>query len=163
MRYFSALTAAICLVVIGLAACASLAGTEAQPTLPISSLTIETERGLESFTVELADEVSEIQRGMMFRQSIGENEGMLFDIGRRRVAFFWMRNTLIPLDIIFIDAQGRILNIVADAVPNSEERIYFDSSARGVLEIGGGRAQQLGIVSGNLVRHSIFGNESLEN
>jgi uncharacterized membrane protein (UPF0127 family) len=132
--------------------------TSAQPPLPKSPLVVETMAGPVSFTVELADEPQETQTGMMFRQSIGEREGMLFDMIRPRVAIFWMRNTLIPLDIIFIDADGRIANIAANATPLSEEPLPSSGPVRGVLEIGGGRAAELGIEAGDLVRHEIFGN-----
>ena len=100
---------------------------------------------------------------MMFRQTIGEDEGMLFDIGRMRVAFFWMRNTLISLDIIFIDEQGRIINIAANATPLSDKTFTIRGTTRGVLEIRGGGAAELGIASGDLVRHPIFGNGILLN
>ena len=129
--------------------------------LPKSTLIIETAQGPVEFIVELSDEPNEIQIGMMFRQIIGENEGMLFDIGRTRVAFFWMRNTLISLDIIFIDGQGLIINIAANATPLSEETLYSERPARGVLEIYGVRAAELGIISGSVVRHALFGNDSM--
>ncbi len=163
MRIIPALIAAFVLAAGGLGACAAPAGAGAQPPLPKSELSIETKGGTVAFTVELADEPLEIQTGMMFRRTIGESEGMLFDMGRPRVAAFWMRNTLIPLDIIFIDEEGRIIDIAANATPLSEEVLTPGAPARGVLEIGGGRAAELGIENGNLVRHSIFGNGSLPN
>ena len=163
MRFILAIVTAFVLATGGLAACAAPAGTGAQPALPKSELSIETAAGPVAFTVELADEPREIQTGMMFRRSIGEREGMLFDIGRPRVTVFWMRNTLIPLDIIFIDEGGQIIDIAANATPLSEEPLYPRGPARGVLEIGGGRAAELGIENGNLVRHVIFGNDSLPN
>jgi hypothetical protein len=163
MRFFQALVIAFVFAAGGLAACAAPAGTSAQPALPKSALSVETASGTVAFTVELADEPLEIQTGMMFRRSIGEREGMLFDIGRPRVTAFWMRNTLIPLDIIFIDEGGRIIDIAANATPLSEEPLFPRGPARGVLEIGGGRAAELGIENGNLVRHVIFGNVSSPN
>lgn len=163
MRFVLALFTAAVIAAGGLFACTTPAGTGAQPPLPKSALVIETGQGQVAFTVELADEPYEIQTGMMFRQTIGEDEGMLFDIGRTRVAFFWMRNTLIPLDIIFIDEQGRIINIAANATPLSEKTLTSQGPARGVLEIRGGGAAELGIASGDVVRHPIFGNGILSN
>lgn len=163
MRFVLAPVFAFMLAAGSLAACAASSGTAAQPTLPKSALSVETARGPVAFTVELADEPQEIQTGMMFRQGIGEREGMLFDLGRPRVPVFWMRNTLIPLDIIFIGDGGRIIHIAANATPLSEEPLSPRAQARGVLEIGGGRAAELGIETGSLVRHAIFGNESLPN
>jgi len=159
MRFVQAL---IFVFVIGftvLAACTSMPSSGGQPALPKSTLIIETAQGPVEFIVEFADEPNEIQMGMMFRQSIGKNEGMLFDIGHTRVAFFWMRNTLISLDIIFVDGQGRIINVAANATPLSEETLYSEQPARGVLEIRGGRSAELGIASGSIVRHSLFEND----
>jgi uncharacterized membrane protein (UPF0127 family) len=163
MRFIPALIPVFVLATGGLVACAAPAATGAQPALPKSELSIETADGPLAFTVELADEPQEIQTGMMFRHSIGEMEGMLLDMGRPRVALIWMRNTLIPLDIIFIDESGRIIDIAANATPLSEDLLSSGRQARGVLEIGGGRATELGIENGNLVRHAIFGNDSLPN
>jgi uncharacterized membrane protein (UPF0127 family) len=160
MRFLQAPILAIVLAVGGLAACAASGATGAQPSLPKSPLSVETAGGPVNFTVELADEPQEIQTGMMFRQGIGEQEGMLFDLGRPRVPIFWMRNTLISLDIIFIDAAGRIIFIAANATPLSEEPLSPGEQARGVLEIGGGHAAELGIEVGDLVRHAIFGNDT---
>ena len=158
MRFARAPIFAILVAFVGLAACAAEGAPGAQPPLPKSPLIVEAAGGPVRFTVELADEPQETQTGMMFRQSIGELEGMLFDMGRPRTAIFWMRNTIIPLDIIFIDADGRILNIAANATPLSEEPLPSNGPARGVLEIGGGRATELGIEAGDLVHHTIFGN-----
>ena len=160
MRFLPALFFAFAITTSGISACASSAGAGAQPPLPKSTLVIETALDEIALTVELADEPNEIQTGMMFRPSIGEDEGMLFDLGRTRVAFFWMRNTLIPLDIIFIDEAGRIINIAANAVPLSEETLVSQRPAGGVLEIRGGGAADFGIASGDLVRHAIFGNDN---
>ena len=163
MRPILALILAFALTAGSLAACAAAEAMGAQPTLPRSTLTVETEGGPVAFTVELADEPREIQTGMMFRQDIGEREGMLFDLGRPRIPIFWMRNTLISLDIIFIDSGGRIIHIAANATPLSEEPLSPGEQARGVLEIAGGRAAELGIEVGDLVRHAIFGNVTLPN
>jgi uncharacterized membrane protein (UPF0127 family) len=141
-----------------LTACAAQNIGAAQPTLPQSPLVIETQGGPIDFTAELAQQPREVTTGMMFRERIGDDEGMLFDMGSPREVFFWMRNTQILLDIIFISADGRIHNIAENAVPYSEALIPSLGPTRGVLEIGGGRAAELGIAPGDLVRHELFGN-----
>ncbi len=142
----------------GLTACAAQDIEAPQATLPQSALVIETSGGPVSLTVELADDPEEVRTGMMFRTAIGDDEGMLFDMGRAREAFFWMHNTLIPLDIIFIAEDGRIHRIAANSAPLSDALIPSQGTTLGVLEIGGGRAQALGIHVGDLVRHPLFGN-----
>ena len=142
----------------GLAACAAQGISAPQPRLPTSQLIVETANGAVEFMVELADDPIEIQTGMMFREEVGDFEGMLFDMGPGREAMFWMRNTLVPLDIIFIRSDGAIHRIAANARPLSEELIPSYGPVRGVLEIRGGRAAELGIAIGDTVRHPLFGN-----
>ena len=88
---------------------------------------------------------------MMFRTTMGESEGMLFPFDPPREASFWMKNTVIALDIIFIGADGRILNIAANAVPYSETPRKSQGEAAVVLELVGGRAAQLGIEAGDTI------------
>jgi uncharacterized membrane protein (UPF0127 family) len=82
---------------------------------------------------------------------MGPDEGMLFPMDPPRKASFWMRNTVIPLDIIFVGPDRRIINIAADAVPYSEENLHSDSPAAAVLELNGGRVAELGIEPGDKV------------
>jgi uncharacterized membrane protein (UPF0127 family) len=111
------------------------------------------------FDVELALNDAERSRGLMFREKLGPYEGMLFDFYREAPVSFWMKNTLIPLDMIFIAADGTIRHIHANAVPKSEESVPSGGHAvRGVLEINGGSARLLGIKPGDVVKHKIFGN-----
>jgi uncharacterized membrane protein (UPF0127 family) len=111
------------------------------------------------FDVELALNDAERARGLMFREKLGAYEGMLFDFHREAPVSFWMKNTLIPLDMIFIAADGTIRHVHANAVPRSEESIPSGGHAvRGVLEINGGSARLLGIKPGDVVKHRIFGN-----
>lgn len=104
-----------------------------------------------NFRVEVARNRFEQAQGLMFRRAMGEDEGMLFPFDTPRRASFWMRNTVIPLDIIFIGADGRILNVAANTVPYSEEPILSEGKASAVLELIGGRAGQLGIKAGDKV------------
>lgn len=103
------------------------------------------------FRVEVAQSRSEQAKGLMFRTAMGADEGMLFPMEPPREASFWMKNTVIPLDIIFIGTDRRIINIAANAVPYSEETLDSKGVAAAVLELNGGRAAQLGIEPGDKV------------
>lgn len=156
-RCSRALVAVAFVAISSLSACASFSASQAQAELPRSPLAVITASGPIEFDVEFADDPDEIQTGLMFRREIGPSEGMLFDLGYPREAFFWMRNTLIALDMLFIGADGRIHRIVPNATPLSEEPIHSYGPVRGVLEIAGGRAAELGMREGDLVRHRLFG------
>jgi len=129
-----------------------------QPTLPLSDLVILTDKGPQRFKVELADNDASRSRGMMFRTSMAPDAGMLFDFGQEQMTSFWMRNTLIPLDMLFIKADGTILNVHQRAIPRDETGISSAGPVRAVLELNGGTASRLGIKPGNKVQHAIFGN-----
>ena len=103
------------------------------------------------FRVEVARSPAEQARGLMFRTRMGEDEGMLFPRDPPAPASFWMKNTVLPLDIVFIDQNRRVLNVVADTVPYSEAQVESDGSAAAVLELNAGRAKELGIVQGSQV------------
>jgi uncharacterized membrane protein (UPF0127 family) len=104
-----------------------------------------------AFRVEVATTPQEQAKGLMFRTKMGADEGMIFVNDPPRRAAFWMRNTVIPLDIIFIGTDHRILNIAADAVPYDERPLPSAGVTSGVLELNGGRAAQLGIKAGDKV------------
>ncbi len=110
------------------------------------------------FDVELALNDAERSRGLMFREKLGPYDGMLFDFVREAPVAFWMKNTLIPLDMLFIAADGTIKHIHSNAVPLSTESIPSEFPVRAVLEINGGSARLLGIKPGDKVLHPIFGN-----
>jgi uncharacterized membrane protein (UPF0127 family) len=152
---------------IVLAACSSRPGAEAQTAAPVSSstLAVHPQSGLTvipltvrrgnralPFRVEVARTGAEQARGLMFRTAMGADEGMLFpsDPPRAGVAF-WMKNTVIPLDIIFVGVDNRILNIAANTVPYSEAPIPSAGKVSAVLELNAGRAAALGIVAGDRV------------
>ena len=92
----------------------------------------------------------------MFRKSMAPNEAMLFDFKTTQPVAFWMKNTLIPLDMLFITADGHVLSIAHDAIPMNENPIPSGGPVLGVLEIAGGRAAQLGIQPGDIVHERIF-------
>lgn len=131
-------------------------GAGAGAPMETEQLTIETANGPVRFTVEIADDDNERRRGLMFRESLAGDRGMLFHFQQPEMASFWMRNTIISLDIIFIGPDGRILNIAERTTPYSEEGVPSAGLTRGVLEIRGGRARELGIRAGDRVRHRIF-------
>ena len=123
-----------------------------------SSLVIVTAGKDWKFDVEMATNDAERERGLMYRKELGPYEGMLFDFQREMPVSFWMKNTLIPLDMVFIAADGTVKHVHANAVPLSTDTIPSQFPVRGVLEINGGSARLLGIKPGDKVRHEIFGN-----
>ena len=119
-------------------------------------LLIETPAGQHRFTVELAATPSERSRGLMFRRAMQPDHGMLFDFRAPQPVAFWMKNTPLPLDMLFIDEAGVIVQIAADTVPYSETPIPSEQPIRAVLELKAGTAKRLGITAGAKVRHAIF-------
>jgi uncharacterized protein len=133
-------------------------GAHAQlATFEKSALTIDTAAGAQHFTIEMAMSAEQQQQGLMFRRALPADAGMLFDFRVTRPASFWMKNTLIPLDMLFIAADGHIADIHERAVPLSEATIESKVPVRAVLELNGGTVSRLGIKPGDLVHHSIFG------
>ena len=147
------------LVFAALGACAQpegVSGGRRESGVETEQLTVETRTGPVRFTVEIADDEAERNQGLMFRESLADDRGMLFHFQEPEYASFWMRNTIISLDIIFIGPDGRILNIADHTTPYSEAPIPAAGLTRGVLEIRAGRAEELGIRPGDHVRHRIF-------
>jgi uncharacterized membrane protein (UPF0127 family) len=107
------------------------------------------------FRVELAASPQAQARGLMFRTELGDNEGMLFPSTVPEPRSFWMKNTPLSLDIIFVGPDGRILNIAADTVPYSLDSVTSDGAASAVLELRAGRAKELGIVPGDRVIYTL--------
>lgn len=112
---------------------------------------VETGEQTYGFEVELANTPEAQARGLMFRTELGDFEGMLFPSDPPQSRSFWMRNTPIPLDIIFVGTDGRITNIAAETTPYSLDSVLSDGLTSAVLEIRGGRAAELGIVAGDKV------------
>ena len=125
---------------------------------PTAPLTIESGGGKHSFAVEVATTPAQMEQGLMFRRSMAPDAGMIFDFKTPSMATMWMRNTLIPLDMLFVDAQGRIVNIHERAVPGSLDTIGAAAPVRAVVELNGGTAARLGIRAGDRVLFPIFGN-----
>ena len=126
---------------------------------PSDTLTIAAGKGAEgkpvkhSFTVWLADTPQRQAQGLMFVRSLPSSRGMLFVHQQPRTISMWMKNTYIPLDMVFIDDRGRIQQIVAQTTPHSLSLIRSDAPAKAVLEIAGGEAQRLGLHPGQQVNH----------
>jgi uncharacterized membrane protein (UPF0127 family) len=131
-------------------------GNGAKAAVQTEQLTIDTHTGPVTFTVEIADDEAERNRGLMFRDPLPDDRGMLFHFQEPEHASFWMRNTPSSLDIIFIGVDGRILNIADHTVPYSDAPVPAAGLTRGVLEIRAGRAAEAGIRPGDRVRHRIF-------
>jgi uncharacterized membrane protein (UPF0127 family) len=118
-----------------------------------TTLVVKSRNGDHRFTVEVAASPADRSRGLMFRESLAPDAGMLFDFNEERPVSFWMQNTLIPLDMIFIRASGEIANVHANAKPLDTTSIPSDGPVAFVLEIAGGRAAELGIAAGDVVVH----------
>lgn len=124
-----------------------------------STLTIVTDKGRYDFDVEMALTPRQHAQGLMFRRTLAPDAGMLFDYRRPEPVSMWMKNTYIPLDMLFIASDGRIVNIAERTVPRSTEIIPSDGPVRAVLEVNGGTAARLGIEPGDKVIHPIFEND----
>lgn len=109
-----------------------------------------------SFMVELARTEAERGRGLMFRQSMPQDHGMLFDFERDQIITMWMKNTFISLDMVFIFADGRIHRIESRTEPESEKTISSGVPVRAVLELNAGVASRLGLRAGDRIQHSMF-------
>ena len=142
---------------LALAACTAQA-QDAEIQFKRSSLVVATGTRDIKFEVELATNDSERGRGLMYRKQLGPYEGMLFDFYQEMPVSFWMKNTLIPLDMVFIAADGTVKHVHANAVPLTTDPVPSRFPVRAVLEINGGSAALLGIKPGDTVKHPIFGN-----
>ncbi len=126
--------------------------------LPTAVLSIDTPKGHADFKVEIAGDQASQEKGLMFRKKMAADAGMLFDFHQTVMTSFWMKNTILPLDIIFIRSDGTISSIAANAVPFSEASIPSSEPIRAVLEINAGRAKALGFEPGDQVHAAIFHN-----
>jgi uncharacterized membrane protein (UPF0127 family) len=124
-----------------------------------SALTIESASGKQPFTVELATTSDQMALGLMFRQSMPADAGMLFIYPSEQHVEFWMKNTLIPLDMLFIGADGHIKHIAQRTIPLDETPIPSVEEVKSVLEVNGGTVERLGIKTGDMVRSPALGNQ----
>ncbi|MCB2100812.1 MAG: DUF192 domain-containing protein [Rhodobacterales bacterium] len=129
-----------------------------EPAFDTAALVVETASGAHAFTVEMAVSPRQRERGLQYRESLAADSGMLFDFGFDRVASMWMKNTLISLDMVFIDRWGRVVTIARDTPPRSLDIISSRRPVRAVLELNAGTATAIGLKTGDRVRHGMFEN-----
>ena len=110
------------------------------------------------FRVEVAANDADRQRGLMYRREMAADAGMIFDFGYEQPVSMWMANTYIPLDMLFITADGKVAHVAARTVPESRATVSAPRPVRYVLELNGGTAERLGIKPGAQVRHAMLGN-----
>jgi uncharacterized membrane protein (UPF0127 family) len=134
------------------------AGGAGEDRLMKKSLVVETAAGAHEFKIELALTDEQRSRGLMFVRHMPADEGMLFDYGSEQPVSFWMKNTYIPLDMVFIKASGEIIHIAKRTVPQSLTPVPSPEPVRAVLEVNAGVTDKLGISTGDTVLHPIFGN-----
>jgi uncharacterized membrane protein (UPF0127 family) len=162
LRFGRSILAALVVALGQLPAAAHAAATEpcraGQAEIrPLQPLTLVTGKGRYAFQVEAANTPKRRETGLMCRTRLAPDRGMLFDFKQPsdNVAF-WMHNTLIPLDIVYIRPDGRVLSIARNAHPLDDSPIPAGGTIRGVLEIAGGRAAEIGLLPGDQVMHRIF-------
>jgi uncharacterized membrane protein (UPF0127 family) len=122
----------------------------------IEQVEIVTKTGVKVFEVEIATNDQEREKGLMYRKSVPEGTGMLFDFGDEREVVMWMKNTPVSLDMIFIYANGTVANIAENTTPFSEARIYSGPPVKAVLEVVAGTARKYDIAVGDKVSHRFF-------
>ena len=125
-----------------------VAASAAPPALPTETITIDTKAGPHAFTVEVAADDESRERGLMYRTAMAPDAGMLFDFRTPQLESFWMENTVLPLDMLFVRADGTIARVKSNATPYSRENIPSGEPVKVVIELNGGRAAALGIVEG---------------
>jgi len=133
----------------------------AQPARSADEHTLEiiSKSGVHVFSVEIAADDASRAKGLMFRKKLPEGQGMLFDFQQDEDVNFWMENTYVSLDMIFIQGNGRILRIAENTEPLSRKLIPSGGPIRAVLEVVAGTAHKLGIRPGDRVAHPIFGSK----
>ncbi len=121
----------------------------------LQRLEFVTDSGPHAFRVELADTPEERAKGLMFRRSMPQDQGMLFDFGDNVSVMMWMKNTYIPLDMVFVSRDGVVAKVVADTTPMSEN-VIVGGVVAAVVELNAGVAKQIGLKPGDEVRHPAF-------
>jgi len=137
------------------AASATASGADKEG-FPHSALEIRSASGRQWFNIRIADTEPRRELGLMYVTRLPYDEGMLFPEDEPQVMSMWMKNTYIPLDMLFIDTHGHIICVLANAKPESEQILTCDKPAKAVLEIAGGEAERRGIKVGDEVVHATF-------
>ncbi len=146
------------LLALGLLSSAFASGlaATADEDFPRSTLEIRSAHGRQQFNIRIADTGARQERGLMYQTRLAADEGMLFPQAEPRIVSMWMKNTYIPLDMLFIDSHGRIVCLLAMAEPQSLEILSCPKPVKAVLEIGGGEAREQGIRVGDRVLHELL-------
>jgi len=162
-RRLSRVAAALCVGLLPLLSHAAqpnsspkAAAPAADEGFPRSALEIRSAGGRQWFTIRIADTEARRELGLMFVTKMPSDEGMLFPEDHPQVMSMWMKNTYIPLDMLFIDTRGHVVCLIANAKPESLDILSCDKPAKAVLEINGGEAQRRGIKVGDVVVHATF-------
>ena len=151
------LMALLLMPMAALTAALPIAAQEVIAPGPTTELSVDTDTGIWPFQVELADDPHERAQGLMYRRKMQPDHGMLFDMGEVRPVGFWMKNTFLPLDIIFIGSDGRVRSMALKTEPLSEAVIESGEPVRFVLELNAGTAKRIGLKAGDHVRHEVIG------
>ncbi|WP_245882541.1 DUF192 domain-containing protein [Yoonia sediminilitoris] len=136
----------------------------AQPAWAICAddkITINGDFGQATFSINIADDPQERSKGLMFVESMPTLEGMLFIYETPQSVSFWMKNTLIPLDMLFLSPRGEIMGIHENAIPGDLTPIPGGDGIQMVLEINGGLSARLGVAVGDVMQHPSFGPEAI--
>ena len=133
-----------------------LTGARGATAPTTDDLTIQTASGAHHFTVEVMRSRDELERGLMFRREMAADHGMLFDFGSPQPVSMWMKNTYLPLDMVFIASDGRVVSVKQNAQPLSEAIIPSGGDVLGVLELNGGAAARIGVKAGDHVADPMF-------
>ncbi|WP_246479479.1 DUF192 domain-containing protein [Kaustia mangrovi] len=151
-----AILAALLVVTAVLANAQRAHAGEGPEAMTVETVTVETAQGRFAFEAEIARTSEQQAKGLMFRRELGETAGMLFDFGVEREVMMWMRNTYIPLDMVFIKPDGTVHRIAENTTPFSERIIPSGGPVSAVLEVRAGTAERIGLEPGDRVRHRIF-------
>jgi uncharacterized membrane protein (UPF0127 family) len=133
-----------------------LAAAPARAQEPLETLEIVTSDGTHGFSVEVMRTPEQLAKGLMFRRYMSDDRGMLFDFKAEQPVQFWMKNTYLPLDMIFISKAGKIVSIRENAEPLSEKLIPSGAPVVAVLEVNAGTAARIHASAGDTVHASIF-------
>jgi len=145
-----------CLFAAALAVMMGTASAQAEMKMRRDTVILHTASGAHRINIEIAESEREKSYGLMFRRSLGDDEGMLFPYPTAHEITMWMRNTFIPLDMIFIRADGIVHRIETDTEPHSERIIASEGDVAGVLEMKAGSARRLGLKAGDRVEYAHF-------
>jgi len=124
----------------------------------LEKLEIVTATGIHAFSVEVMRTRAELEHGLMERRFLPADRGMLFDFKTERPVMMWMKNTYLPLDMVFIAKTGKVVGIAENTEPFSEKIIPSGAPAYGVLEVNAGTAARIGLKPGDIVHQALFGN-----